>query len=146
MLLTNTSPLVHSSVWINYPVNSPEKSYVCYHQLIHLTHGFKMINREELKAVIKEAVQEVLVEKGLIKNDEDDLIDVEAAAKLLNLANATIYEKTSKRILPHYKKGKKIVFKVSELREWLESGKVMTEEDIQRSAVQYLQRKDQRRR
>lgn len=105
-----------------------------------------MINRDELKAVIKEAVQEVLVEKGLVKNGEDDLIDVEAAAKLLNLASATIYEKTSKRILPHYKKGKKIVFKVSELREWLESGKVMTEEDIQRSAVQYLQRRDQRRR
>jgi len=105
-----------------------------------------MINKDELKALIKEAVEEVLMEKGLVKNDEDSLIDVEAASKLLNLASATIYEKTSKRILPHYKKGKKIVFKVSELRQWLESGKVLTNDDIQQSAIQYLQRRDRRKR
>lgn len=101
-----------------------------------------MINREELKAVIKEAVEEVLLEKGLVKTGDDDLIDVEAAAKLLNLAKATIYEKTSMKILPHYKKGKKVVFKVSELRAWLESGKVVTENDIKQKAVEYLQRRD----
>lgn len=109
-----------------------------------------MINRDELKALIKEAVEEVLLEKGIVKTDDDNLIDVDAAAKLLNLAKATVYEKTSLKILPHYKKGKKVVFKVSELRAWLESGRVLTGDDLKQLAkqktVEYLQRTDFRTR
>lgn len=101
-----------------------------------------MINREELKKVVKEAVEEVLFEKGLIRYQHEDLIDVAAASKLLNLARATIYEKTSLKILPHYKRGKKIMFKVSELLEWFEKGKVLTGDEVKMKTIEYLQRWD----
>lgn len=107
-----------------------------------------MIPRNELKKMIKDALLEVLTEAGVINSGEDALIGVEEAGRLLKLSRATIYEKTSQRQLPFYKKGKKIVFKKSELMAWLESGKVTVEidADIQSATTRYLQSMDLRRR
>lgn len=105
-----------------------------------------MIPRNELKKLFKEVLIEVLQEAAVIGSEPDALIDVEQAARLLKLSRATIYEKTSQRQLPFYKKGKKIVFKKSELMSWIESGKVLVEEDIKMAATRYLQSSHNRRR
>jgi excisionase family DNA binding protein len=64
---------------------------------------------------------------------------------MLNLARATVYEKTSLKLLPHYKKGKKIMFKRSELLEWIESGKVDTMIDSRRLAIEYMQSRSRKK-
>lgn len=97
--------------------------------------------KKELKVIILEALEEYFAAQStpVTKNE---FIDVVQAATLLNLAAATVYEKTSRKQLPHYKKGKKIMFKRSELVEWMESGKVSGEDETERRVNEYLQSRD----
>jgi excisionase family DNA binding protein len=59
---------------------------------------------------------------------------VQEAAALLNLAVNTLYEKTSERLVPHYKHGKKLMFKKSELIAWVENRKIKTISEIRLDA------------
>lgn len=71
-------------------------------------------SRDEFKSLLKEALKEILSEDRIETTSEATLINIQEAAALLNLAVATIYEKTSEKLIPHYKHGKKIMFKKSE--------------------------------
>lgn len=95
---------------------------------------FFQLNREELKRLIKEALREILAENKTEKENNTTLINVQEAAALLNLAVATLYEKTSEKLIPHYKHGKKIMFKKSELLAWVEARRVKTIQEIRREA------------
>lgn len=50
-------------------------------------------------------------------------IDIEAAASILHLSRSTVYALTSRRKVPHYKRGGKLYFLQSELLAWLMDGK-----------------------
>lgn len=63
---------------------------------------------------------------------EDQLLTITEAAKLLNLSVATIYSKVSRNEIPVCKKGKKLYFSKNELTDWIHSGKVETNEELQR--------------
>jgi len=89
----------------------------------------------ELKSLISEAVSSLLDERGLNRNDNGTLLNVQEAAALLSLAVPTLYEKTSTRIIPHYKHGKKLLFKKSELMAWIESTKRKTVHEIRQEAL-----------
>ena len=67
--------------------------------------------------------------------NESTLINVQEAAALLNLAVNTLYEKTSEKLIPHYKHGKKIMFKKSELLAWVEARKVKTIQELRKDAA-----------
>lgn len=96
------------------------------------------VSQEELRLLIKDAIVEA-IDKALIRNgNESVLINVQEAAALLNLAVATLYEKTSRKQIPHYKHGKKIMFKKSELLAWVEACKVKTLKDIRKEARAHL--------
>lgn len=104
--------------------------------------------KEEIRALLKQVVREVLHEFFDSRTSvlsETELIDVKQASIILNLARATVYEKTSLKLIPHYKKGKKLLFKRSELFEWIESGKIDTMADSRQRAINYIQSRDQRR-
>ena len=53
----------------------------------------------------------------------EELLDTTAAAELVKLSIATIYALTSRRQIPHYKRGGKLYFRRSELIEWLTEGR-----------------------
>jgi excisionase family DNA binding protein len=55
---------------------------------------------------------------------EPDFLTVDQAAAFLNFSKGTIYKKCSLGELPHYKSGKKLHFKKSELTRLLETGKI----------------------
>ena len=84
------------------------------------------MTKDEFKSVLKDAIHEALTEKAYDNKNENTLINIQEAAALLNLAVATLYEKTSEKTIPHYKHGKKIVFKKSELIAWVEASRVAT--------------------
>ena len=99
------------------------------------------LSHEELKSFIKQSIREVLSEErsaGMKENSEDDLMDVEKAAAFLGMAVPTIYEKTSRRIIPHLKQGKKLYFSKRELTVWLKKGKVKTIAEIEDEASNYV--------
>jgi excisionase family DNA binding protein len=69
---------------------------------------------------------------------EADILNVQEAAKLLNLAPATIYNKVNKKEIPHFKKGKKLWFSKTGLIAWLKEGKKLTIIEIQKEAIETL--------
>lgn len=86
---------------------------------------------ELFKALIQEAVGEAIEQKKMQQVQEeipaksllDDTLDADEASKLLRIAKQTLYTLTSKRKIPFYKNGKKILFSRKELEEWLAKSK-----------------------
>jgi len=95
-------------------------------------------SREEFKSLLKESLREILAEGGFESGNENTLMNIQEAAALLNLAVATVYEKTSEKLIPHYKHGKKIMFKKSELLAWVESRRVKTIHEIRKEAASQM--------
>jgi hypothetical protein len=53
-----------------------------------------------------------------------------------------MYKKTAERTTQHFKQGKKLYFKCSELDEWLIAQKITTHAEIEKEADEYIRRKD----
>lgn len=92
---------------------------------------------EEFKILLRETLKEVSEDKQTNLNT-DSLLNTREAALLLNLEVTTLYDKTSQRLIPHYKRGKKVLFKKSELLAWIEAGKVATTQEIQKDGSQHI--------
>jgi len=100
------------------------------------------LNEEEFKIFLKQAISEIIGE-GLtqVKNIIPDILDVKQAADFLRLKITTLYEKTSEKTIPHFKKGNKLYFKRDELQAWVLEGKVKTNDEIESQAATYAMHK-----
>jgi excisionase family DNA binding protein len=96
---------------------------------------FFQFSRTELKSLLKEILREISTEERREVENNTTLINIQEAAALLNLAVNTLYEKTSEKSIPHYKHGKKIMFKKSELLAWVEARRVKTIQEIRKEAT-----------
>lgn len=76
----------------------------------------------------------MVVEKSDLHEQEERLINIEEAAKLINRTVGTIHVLTSKNLLPHTKKGRKLMFSKAELNAWLMDGKNVTLSQIQKNS------------
>lgn len=72
------------------------------------------------------------------KTDEGDILDFNGMCHFLGIAQSTGYAKTSNGELPHFKKGRKLWFRKSELIQWIEEGRRKTNKDLDELAEQYL--------
>ncbi|MDV7187430.1 helix-turn-helix domain-containing protein [Lutibacter sp. TH_r2] len=72
------------------------------------------------------------------KSSEDEFLNVNEVAELVNYAVPTIYDLKHKGKIPFYKNGAKLQFKKSEILEWMENGKGITKSDIEEKANEYL--------
>lgn len=98
------------------------------------------LTEADIKTLVKEALKELLgtgIIKG-IQNNVPDLLDIKQAADFLRLKITTLYEKTSKRLIPHFKKGNKLYFERAKLVAWLQAGEVKTGDEINSEAGKYL--------
>ena len=98
------------------------------------------LSSEELKAIIREVLTEIMNPADGISpsGSEPELMTVKEAAKFTGLAVTTLYEKTSKRTIPHFKKGKRLYFRRTELEEWIVTGRVKTQEELEAEAAEHL--------
>jgi excisionase family DNA binding protein len=103
------------------------------------------LNEEEFKTFLKQALSEIIGE-GLtqVRNNIPDILDVKQAAEYLRLKITTLYEKTSEKTIPHFKKGNKLYFKRDELQAWVQEGKVSTYEEMQSQAASYTLHKQRK--
>jgi excisionase family DNA binding protein len=62
-------------------------------------------------------------------------ISLEEASEYLSLSRSTLYQYTSKRIIPHYKIGRKLLFKVSELNKFIESHRVVSKSELESEVI-----------
>jgi excisionase family DNA binding protein len=95
------------------------------------------ISEQEFKEFLKQSLKEILAEQSPAQPAEPEKMNVEQAAKFLDYEISTLYEKTSKKEIPHTKKGNRLHFYRSELIEWLKTGKVKTRSELQSEAIGY---------
>lgn len=101
------------------------------------------LNEEEFKIFLKQALSEILNERNnLSLPDIPDILDVEQAANFLRYKVNTLYEKTSQKTIPHFKKGGKLFFHRSELEAWIKEGKVKTHDELQSEAATYSMQRE----
>ena|ERR1035437_1029757 len=96
------------------------------------------ISEQEFKEFLKDALKEILSsEAGAAKQRLPEIMDVRQASEFLKLKVTTLYEKTSRKTIPHLKKGNKLYFHRSELEAWVKEGKVKTREEIEAEAITF---------
>jgi len=72
------------------------------------------------------------------KKEEDKPINIQEAAKFLNLSVPTIYSKVSRNEIPYAKQGKRLYFFKKDLLAYLKKGKSKSTSDIHHEAESYL--------
>ncbi len=96
------------------------------------------LNEEEFKSFLKQSLLEILgTQSGISKSPEPDVFDIKQAAEFLHLKINTLYEKTSRKLIPHFKRGNKLYFNRAQLQVWVEEGKVKTRDELQAEASTY---------
>ncbi|MFW5888001.1 MAG: helix-turn-helix domain-containing protein [Bacteriovoracia bacterium] len=68
------------------------------------------------------------------------ILKINEAADLIGFSPATIYAKTSKGEIPHYKRGNTLFFKADELAEWLTETRGFYRKDIEEAGIKNLSR------
>lgn len=69
---------------------------------------------------------------------ERPYIDLEEACSYLSISKATMYQKTMRKTIPHFKCGRKILFKVNDLNNYIESNRIKTTSEIESEALQLI--------
>jgi excisionase family DNA binding protein len=72
------------------------------------------------------------IEKA-VTTKEKPFLTLNQLSEYLVISRNTLYQLTSKSLIPHYKVGKKLMFKVSEIDEWVlnENNKIKSQEEIE---------------
>lgn len=100
------------------------------------------LSGEEFKEFLKGALKEILSEQqSAAKQQQPEIMNINQAAEFLDLKVTTLYEKTSRKLIPHFKKGNKLYFNYEELQEWVQEGKVKTLSEIKTEAITYTMRR-----
>ena len=72
---------------------------------------------------------------------QPDLLTIKDAANFLNLSRPTLYGKVSRREIPFMKQGNRLYFSKAELVDYIKSGKILSESEIQEQANTFLSKK-----
>lgn len=101
--------------------------------------------KEMLEPIIDDCVNHAMIK---YKNgsppespDDPDAFDITAAAKYLLLSKFTMYGLVSKRAIIHYKKGKRLYFRKTDLDKWINNGRRKTLDEINEEADNYIKRR-----
>ncbi|WP_290534679.1 helix-turn-helix domain-containing protein [Alistipes sp.] len=66
------------------------------------------------------------------------VLDIKEAAAFTGYSESHIYNLTSRRAIPHYKKNRKLYFRKTELEEWLLERQVKTNREIKSEVATYV--------
>jgi len=95
------------------------------------------IDKEELLNIISQAVACALVEKEESQQElgmpDSGIMQTEQLCEYLKIKRSAVYQLTTYKRIPFYKRGKRIFFKKGEIDEWLRNGRkaavIHTEEE-----------------
>ena len=97
------------------------------------------LTTEDLSALVKKSVLEVLEDKQLVRSQASNAVySVSEAADFLGIKTATLYEKTSQKLIGHAKQGKKIYFRQADLDAYLSEGRVSTKQELRAKAEAHM--------
>jgi excisionase family DNA binding protein len=93
---------------------------------------------------IERLIYELKKSNTITTNNENystEILNMNQAVDYLTLTKSAIYKFTSGRGIPHFKRGKKIYFKKSELDEWLTKNRISTNEELEQEAMNYISKR-----
>ncbi len=70
-----------------------------------------------------------------------EILNLKQCMAFTGFSRGFLYKMTSQRTIPHYKKGKLLLFKKSEITEWLLAGKVKTKEEEEKEVEKIVSNK-----
>lgn len=91
-----------------------------------------------------ESVVNSIKNNPLQETEANDLINLQQAAAMLNLAVPTIYGLVHNSKIPHFKQGKKLRFSKKDLVSWIKSGRNLTVKESEVIAANYVATKKNR--
>lgn len=101
------------------------------------------LTEAKFKQFLRESLTEIINEQGINGQAQTpDILNIKQASEYLHLKLNTLYEKTSQKIIPHFKKGNKLYFHKAELKAWVTEGKVKTVAELQSEAASYTLHKE----
>ncbi len=68
-------------------------------------------------------------------------LDIDQAARFVGLKKGTLYNMVSRKAIPHYKLGNRVLFKESDLEAWFEDKRVRTNQEVDHEYVKRLAKK-----
>jgi predicted DNA-binding transcriptional regulator AlpA len=80
-----------------------------------------VIPLEDLKVILEEILNTKKLEES--PKESPAIMDIKETSEFLKLSLSSIYTMTSKRIIPHFKLGRKLYFNQLQLLEWICEGK-----------------------
>jgi excisionase family DNA binding protein len=87
-----------------------------------------------------ERIEKQLNQEHNPPTDNGPFMNIQEVAEFLNLSVPTIYGYVHKQAFPHYKAGKRLNFKKSELIEWILSSRRKSLTEIETEAESYITR------
>lgn len=79
--------------------------------------------KEEFLDLLKESMRDIeegkATERTQVVIQPDPILTIDEAVSYLKLSKSTLYGYTSKGIMPHFKQGKRVLFRKSQLDQWL---------------------------
>jgi len=85
-----------------------------------------VITKEHLRQIIEDVIESAVFKLKQVKvnpeKSEFRFLNVKQAAEITGLAIQTIYEKTSRNLIPYHKKGRRLYFIKQELEQWIMEG------------------------
>lgn len=89
------------------------------------------LSHDELTELVLSCVQKALSLASPFQKSEESFLNLKQAASFLQVPESTLYSYTSKRLIPHYKRGKRLVFKQNDLVLWLSESRKKTVSEIE---------------
>lgn len=113
--------------------------------IFNITDDFFPLRFERVKMIpVQEATVSAITKTKERRIDYPEEMNAQEAAEYLNTTKKNLYQMTSSRIVPHYKRGRKLMFRKSELENWHVEKVTSGDEQKIQSANHLLSRKKKR--
>ena len=85
----------------------------------------------------RELLSENKISSNAPTEEFPEIMNIDQASAFLKMAKQSIYMMTSKRDIPFIKRGKRVVFRKTELLKWLDGGRRQTREEIINDGIKH---------
>jgi len=103
---------------------------------------FTQLSESELRQIIREELVQFFKENAPqeIENEASKIVDLDGLliARPFIGSRSSLYKKCSAREIPHSKRGKRLIFDLKVIDDWLLENKVKTKEEIAESAMERI--------
>jgi excisionase family DNA binding protein len=104
-----------------------------------------ILTPDQIREIVKETVVQALKDQKQVEAPQArKTMNVDEVAAFTGLTKNTIYIKTMRGLIPHYKRDKRVFFDRDEVEAWLMENKRITSSEAEKQADKYLAQKASR--